>query len=74
MHLSAKQNIILKKLGITQLNAMQEEAYESILQNDSVILLSPTGSGKTLAFILPLIEKLDTQITEIQLLWWSAFL
>jgi len=62
------QSAILKKLGINALNQMQQEAYDAILANDEIILLSPTGTGKTLAFLLPLIEKVDRQINEIQVL------
>jgi Lhr-like helicase len=37
-------------LGIENLNEMQEAA-QTILNDNNVLLLSPTGSGKTLAFI-----------------------
>jgi len=47
---------------------MQEEAYKTIQKKSDVVLLSPTGTGKTLAFLLPLIETLDTNCSEIQIL------
>lgn len=59
---------ILKKLGIAELNQMQEEAFTAIQNFDSVVLLSPTGTGKTLAFLLPLIEQLDPKNQNVQLL------
>ena len=59
---------ILEKLGIVQLNAMQEETIEKIGQSDEVVLLSPTGTGKTLAFLLPLLEQLDFNSKEVQAL------
>jgi len=59
---------ILKKFQIETLNSMQEEAYASIKTGNDLILLSPTGTGKTLAFVLPLIERLDKDSTELQLL------
>ncbi len=59
---------ILKKFDIEALNPMQEEAYTSIQKGTDVILLSPTGTGKTLAFVLPLIETLNPDSSEIQLL------
>lgn len=62
------QAAILKKLGIASLNPMQAEAQRVISSHSEVMLLSPTGTGKTLAFLLPLLEKLDRNLTEIQLL------
>ena len=62
------QKSILSKLGIEQLNAMQEEAKYAIHSNNEVILLSPTGTGKTLAFMLPTIAGLDKKNTEVQAL------
>jgi len=59
---------ILNKFEITALNPMQEEAYKTIQKKSDVVLLSPTGTGKTLAFLLPLIETLDTNCSEIQIL------
>lgn len=61
------QSEILSKLGIQQLNPMQLAAEKAISTSDEVILLSPTGTGKTLAFLLPLIQKLDATLDEIQL-------
>ena len=51
---------ILNKLGITELNEMQQHAAEAILGSDGdVVLLSPTGTGKTLAYLLPLVQNLS---------------
>ena len=51
---------ILHKLGISELNEMQQHAAEAILGSDGdVVLLSPTGSGKTLAYLLPLVQLID---------------
>ena len=62
-------NKILAKLGISELNAMQQEAMDTILRrNDDVVILSPTGSGKTLAYLLPLIQKLDERLDQVQML------
>lgn len=60
------QQEILNKLNIYQLNPMQEEAIGVIDENESTIILSPTGTGKTLAFLLPLINRLDPAISEVQ--------
>jgi len=62
------QQDILEKLKIYNLNPMQEEALDAIKNNSKTILLSPTGTGKTLAFLLPLIEQLDPECTEVQAL------
>ncbi len=59
-----QQNIstetILSNLKIKALNAMQSASLEANHQHDNIILLSATGSGKTLAFLLPIVERLDT--------------
>lgn len=60
------QASILAKLGIAQLNPMQQAAHTAIANQQDVVLLSPTGTGKTLAFLLPLIEKLNPTIQAIQ--------
>lgn len=62
------QQKILEKLGINQLNAMQEEAKFAVHSKPEVVLLSPTGTGKTLAFLLPIISELDPKCPEVQAL------
>lgn len=62
------QQNILSKLGVEKLNPMQEEAHSAISSNSDIVLLSPTGSGKTVAFLLPIIEKLDANLDEVQVL------
>lgn len=62
------QKAILEKLGIEQLNAMQEKTIATIRSSDEVVLLSPTGTGKTLAFLLPIIELMEEQSKEVQAL------
>ena len=62
-------NRILEKLGIAELNAMQQEAQEVMLHGrNDVVVLSPTGSGKTLAYLLPLVQLLDADSDEVQAL------
>ncbi|SDL25330.1 DEAD/DEAH box helicase [Kriegella aquimaris] len=63
-----EQQGILNKLKISALNPMQEEALSVIERNANTVLLSPTGTGKTLAFLLPLIETLNPECTEVQAL------
>lgn len=62
------QTNILEKLSIEKLNAMQEEAQETILSNPEIVILSPTGTGKTVAFLLPIIAELDITCPEVQTL------
>ena len=62
-------NRILQKLGVEELNPMQQEAIEAILRSrNDVVVLSPTGTGKTLAYLLPLVQLLDAQSDEVQAL------
>ena len=52
---------ILRKLGIAELNEMQQHAVEAISGSDGdVVLLSPTGTGKTLAYLLPLARLVES--------------
>ncbi len=60
------QGEILSKLGIAQLNPMQEEAGLAIEHASEVLLLSPTGTGKTLAFLLPILRTLDRALSGVQ--------
>lgn len=59
---------ILEKLGIAQLNPMQETMLQATEQKGDIVLLSPTGSGKTLGFLLPLVRSLDPEVTTLQAL------
>ena len=68
MQLTKRQNQALAKLGITDLNPMQEAARRAITEQDDIILLSPTGSGKTVAFLLPLLERIDPNLEAVQML------
>ena len=62
------KNLILNKLGIKSFNDMQIQSHDSILKNQNTLILSATGSGKTLAFLIPLIESLNPDISDIQAL------
>ena len=62
------QQDILDKLNIIELNAMQKEAIPVIEKTTNTVLLSPTGTGKTLAFLLPIIDSLDPESSEVQAL------
>lgn len=58
--------LIKEKLGIEELNPMQERMMRSASDASDIILLSPTGSGKTLAFILPTLKMLRPSTGRVQ--------
>ncbi|HQY12871.1 MAG TPA: DEAD/DEAH box helicase, partial [Ferruginibacter sp.] len=58
----------LSNLNISSLNPMQEASLEAIAKNENTVLLSATGSGKTLAFLLPVLERLNPEINDVQAL------
>lgn len=49
---------ISSRLGINELNEMQQTMLKHSAQPGDITLLSPTGSGKTLAFLIPLLKAL----------------
>lgn len=57
---------ILLKLGIQDLNVMQQDMMQAFRKHDNLVLLSPTGSGKTLAYLLPLFEMLCADDSGLQ--------
>ncbi len=59
---------ILSKMGILALNKMQEDAYDTILDNRETIIRSPTGTGKTLAYVLPILGEIDDTSSDVQVL------
>ncbi len=68
MSISTKsQTALLAKLGIAELNPMQESAQHAIESLAEVVLISPTGTGKTVAFLLPLLGLIDPDVHEVQL-------
>lgn len=60
--------VLLKNLKIKELNAMQTASMAAAQQHKNIVLLSATGSGKTLAFLLPLVQKLNTENKKTQAL------
>ena len=68
MNLDPQQEQALKKLEITELNAMQKAALTIIPQHKETIIHAQTGSGKTVAFLLPLLDQIDKDLHKVQLL------
>lgn len=58
--------LVKEKLGIEELNPMQEKMMRTYSESKDIILLSPTGSGKTLAFILPVLKMLKPSTGRVQ--------
>jgi ATP-independent RNA helicase DbpA len=59
---------LLGNLNIEALNEMQEASLEAHRSHNEIVLLSATGSGKTLAFLLPLLERIDKKLPQMQAL------
>lgn len=58
----------LARLGISDLNSMQQEMLQLYGRERKIVLLSPTGSGKSVAYLLPLLGTLDADASEVQAL------
>lgn len=65
--LPINQKIIeyLRSININFLYKFQEESIKKILQGKDIIIIAPTASGKTEAFTIPIIEKIISEIEEI---------
>ena len=53
-----KQN--LKKLGFSVPTPIQDESIPHILDGKDIVGIANTGTGKTMAFLIPLLEKVNT--------------
>ena len=56
----------LEKQNIIKPTKIQEAVINIALENKDVIGQSLTGSGKTLAFLLPMMERIDTESKDLQ--------
>jgi len=59
---------VLKAQGIIEATPIQALAFDPIVTSSDVYLQAQTGSGKTLAYLLPLLSKLETNTTDLQIL------
>ena len=59
---------VLKKQGINVATPVQEKAIPAIFKGRDVIAKSQTGTGKTLAYLLPLVQRIQTDRDEVQAL------
>jgi ATP-dependent RNA helicase CshB len=56
----------IKDYGFYEPTEIQERMIPLVLKNESAIGQSQTGTGKTLAFVLPILEKIQPEIKEVQ--------
>lgn len=56
----------LKTMGITAPTPVQAETIPVVMRGSDVISQAQTGTGKTLAFVLPMLEKIDTEQPRVQ--------
>lgn len=59
---------VLKREGITEPTPVQYRAIPEISRGKDVVVEAQTGTGKTLAFLLPILERINTNIDCIQAL------
>jgi ATP-dependent RNA helicase CshB len=58
----------LKQLGFESITPIQSGVFKAMKQNKHIVGLAPTGTGKTHAYLLPILEKLDPNLNEVQAL------
>ncbi len=68
METNSNFDFYLQRLGIKNLNEMQQKVLEQINENPQQVIISATGSGKTLAFLLPLLQTLNSDLKQTQAL------
>ncbi|MDM5239274.1 RNA helicase [Bacillus cereus] len=61
-------NHTLRENGITEATPIQEKAIPVIMSGKDIIGQAKTGTGKTLAFVLPILEKIDPESSDVQAL------
>ncbi|MEQ4485476.1 DEAD/DEAH box helicase [Cohnella silvisoli] len=57
---------ILKAMGIVTPTPVQEETIPIVTAGHDVISQAQTGTGKTLAFVLPMLDKIKTDLPHVQ--------
>ncbi len=68
LNLSQELLIAISDMNFTTPSSIQKEAIPSVLSGIDIIAQAPTGSGKTAAYAIPLLEKTDKTVSNIQAL------
>lgn len=59
---------VVARLGYERPSPIQEQAIPALVSGRDVVGLAQTGTGKTAAFALPMIQKIDTSLSQTQAL------
>lgn len=66
LKLSAKSTKVLTSLGYNFPSPVQYQSIPEILAGNDVLVRAKNGSGKSLSFLIPIIEKIDTENNNLQ--------
>ena len=64
--MSQRSLVSMLESGFTEPTPIQERAIPALLNGLDVVGVAQTGSGKTVAFGVPMVEKLDPALREVQ--------
>lgn len=56
----------LEKLKFNKLSPVQDETFKVFNRNNNFVAVAPTGTGKTHAYLIPIVDKIDTNLNELQ--------
>ncbi len=59
---------VLSKMGLTNPTEVQQQSLPRVLTGRDLMVQSRTGTGKTLAFVLPSLQRFDSEAKGVQIL------